>query len=215
MPRERAVAKRNRAAEVLERLRALYPDARTELDYRSPFELLIAVILSAQATDKGVNAITPGLFREYPDVYALATATPEEVEPLINSIGLFRGKARNIVNAARMLVQQHDGTIPDDFDALLSLPGVGRKTANVVLGTLYERPAIAVDTHVLRLAGRLGFSNSTDPVKVERHLQRLYPPEQWVYLHHALILHGRRVCFARKPDCPGCVLNDICPSSRV
>ncbi|MEX2541362.1 MAG: endonuclease III [Trueperaceae bacterium] len=215
MPNERIADKRRRAGETLERLRSLYPDARTELDFRSPFELLVAVILSAQATDVGVNAVTPSLFRTFPDAAALAAAGPEQVEPLINRIGLFRSKARNIVGTARMLVDRHQGEVPNDFDALLALPGVGRKTANVVLGTLYDRPGIAVDTHVLRLAKRLGFSRSDDPVKVERDLERLYRSDDWVFVHHALILHGRRVCFARNPNCPGCVLNDICPSSRV
>jgi endonuclease-3 len=215
VPREKISDKRARAGEALERLRALYPDARTELDYSTPFELLVAVILSAQATDVGVNAITPTLFQAYPDAPALAAATPEQVEPLINRIGLFRSKARNIVGAARLLEERHGGEVPNDFDALLELPGVGRKTANVVLGTLFARPGIAVDTHVLRLANRLGFSRSDDPAKVERDLERLFPKHRWVFVHHALILHGRRVCFARNPNCPGCVLNDICPASRV
>ncbi|HEX7004140.1 MAG TPA: endonuclease III [Trueperaceae bacterium] len=215
MPREKIADKRTRATEVLARLRKLYPNARTELEYRSPFELLVAVILSAQATDAGVNRLTPRLFDRYPDASSLARATPEEVEPLINSIGLFRGKARNIVAAARILVEKHAGEVPDDFDALLELPGVGRKTANVVLGTVYGRPGIAVDTHVLRVSNRLGFTRSDDPVKVEKDLERLYPSEQWVFVHHALILHGRRICVARTPKCADCVLNDICPSSRV
>lgn len=215
MPREKIADKSARAREALRRLRLLYPDARTELDYSDPFELLIAVILSAQATDVGVNAVTPTLFAEYPDAPSLASAEPREVEPLINRIGLFRSKARNIVGTARILAERHGGNVPDDFEALLELPGVGRKTANVVLGTLFGRPGIAVDTHVRRLANRLRFSRSEDPAKVERDLERLYPPEEWVYVHHALILHGRRVCFARKPDCPACVLNDICPASRV
>ena len=215
MSRERIADKRARAAEVLQRLKTLYPDAETELDFRTPFELLIAVILSAQATDRGVNEVTPGLFEAYPDAHALAKATPQEVEPLINRIGLFRSKAKNIVRTARMLVENHGGEVPHDFNALLKLPGVGRKTANVVAGTLFGRPGIAVDTHVLRLANRLKFSSSKDPVKVEKHLERLYPPEEWVYVHHALILHGRRVCKARRPECERCVLNDICPSSLV
>lgn len=215
MPREKIADKRTRATEVLARLRRLYPNARTELEYRSPFELLVAVILSAQATDAGVNRLTPRLFDRYPDASSLARATPEEVEPLINSIGLFRGKARNIVAAARILVEKHAGEVPDDFDALLELPGVGRKTANVVLGTVYGRPGIAVDTHVLRVSNRLGFTRSDDPVKVEKDLERLYATEQWVFVHHALILHGRRICVARTPKCADCVLNDICPSSRV
>jgi endonuclease-3 len=213
--RERQAEKRARAGEALERLRKIYPDARTELDYRSPFELLIAVILSAQATDVGVNALTPRLFRAYRDAGSLAAAEPGDVEPLISRVGLFRGKARNIVATARALVERHGGEVPDDFDALLELPGVGRKTANVVLGTVFDRPGIAVDTHVKRLANRLGFGRSDDPAKIESDLERLFEPGDWVYVHHALILHGRRICIARKPNCPECVLNDICPSSRV
>lgn len=215
MPREKMADKRLRAEEALSRLRALYPDARTELEFSSSFELLIAVILSAQATDVGVNTVTPGLFTAFPRAADLAAASPELVEPLINRIGLFRSKARNIVGAAQMLMERHQGEVPNDFDALLALPGVGRKTANVVLGTLFDRPGIAVDTHVLRLANRLGFSRSGDPAKVERDLERLYPSADWVFVHHALILHGRRVCYARKPDCPSCVLKDICPSSTA
>lgn len=210
--RESLTARRLRAGTILERLRELYGEARTELDYASPFELLIAVILSAQATDVSVNKASPALFRAWPDAAALAAADPDEVMPFINSIGLYRSKARNIVATAQALVNNHDGEIPRTREELMALPGVGRKTANVVLGALYGIPAIAVDTHVGRLARRLGFSRQQNPDKVELDLQKTFPPEQWVFAHHALILHGRRVCTARKPDCSGCAVRDLCPS---
>ena len=171
MPRESKRAKKARAEIVLEGLERLYPAAATELDYRTPFELLIATILSAQATDVSVNAATPALFTAYPDAHALARAEPDEVEPLIRTIGLFRSKARNIVGAARHLVEHHRGELPNDMAAMLKLPGVGRKTANVVLSNVFGRPAIAVDTHVGRLARRLGFSAHADPNRVEKDLE--------------------------------------------
>ncbi len=215
MPRESKNAKRERAQRVLDELRSLYPDAATELDFGTPFELLVATILSAQATDVSVNAATPALFDRFPDADALAAATPEEVEPFIQSIGLYRGKAKRIVGTARKLVDEHGGEVPNDMDALLAMPGVGRKTANVVLSNAYDRPAIAVDTHVGRLARRLRFSRHDDPNKVERDLQQLFPESAWIFLHHALILHGRRVCGARSPDCAACSLAPLCPSRRA
>ena len=190
-----------------------YPDAATELDFGTPFELLIATILSAQATDVSVNAATPALFRAYPDAHALAKATAAEIEPFIRTIGLFRTKGKNIVAAATRLVERHGGEVPDDFDALLALPGVGRKTANVVASNVFGRPGIAVDTHVGRLARRLKFSRHDDPDKVERDLEALFPEERWTFLHHALILHGRRVCHARGPACETCSLAGDCPSA--
>ena len=190
-----------------------YPDAATELDFGTPFELLIATILSAQATDVSVNAATPALFRAYPDAHALAKATAAEIEPFIRTIGMFRTKGKNIVAAATRLVERHGGEVPDDFDALLALPGVGRKTANVVASNVFGRPGIAVDTHVGRLARRLKFSRHDDPDKVERDLEALFPEERWTFLHHALILHGRRVCHARGPACETCSLAGYCPSA--
>lgn len=210
--RETLTARRERAALILGVLRELYGEARTELDYNSPFELLIAVILSAQATDVSVNKASPTLFGAYPDAFALSQADPEDVMPLINSIGLFRTKARNIVATAKALVEQHDGQVPSTREELMALPGVGRKTANVVLGVLFNVPAIAVDTHVGRLARRLGFSRQADPSKVELDLQKTFAQEDWVFAHHALILHGRRVCTARRPNCPGCAIRDWCPN---
>lgn len=215
MPRESAKARQQRAATVLAELARLYPEAATELKHRNPFELLIATILSAQATDTSVNAATPALFARYPDAAALAQATPKEVEPYLKRIGLYRSKAKNIVAAARQLVAHHGGQVPNDFEALLALPGVGRKTANVVLANAFGRPAIAVDTHVGRLARRLGFSEHRHPDKVEADLAALFPKDRWIFVHHALILHGRRVCLARKPNCEGCALAPWCPSRRV
>ncbi|ADV68076.1 endonuclease III [Deinococcus maricopensis] len=208
-------ALRQRATEVLARLQDLYPDARTELAFRNPFELLVATVLSAQATDKSVNAATPALFAAYPDAFALAAARVEDVEGFIRTIGLYRNKARNLVALAGLLVERHGGDVPNDFDAVVALPGAGRKTANVVLSNAFGFPAIAVDTHVGRLARRLGFTAETNPDKVEVQLQRLFPREQWVFLHHALILHGRRVCLARRPVCSACALAAVCPQVGV
>lgn len=214
MPRESKAARRERAAEVLDRLRALYPDASTELEASNPYELLIATILSAQATDVSVNAASPALFARYPDTEALAAAEPDEVEPLIQTIGLFRSKAKNIVRTARALVEEHGGEVPNDPEALVALPGVGRKTANVVLANAYGRPAIAVDTHVGRLARRLAFSREEKPDRVERDLEATFERDDWIYVHHALILHGRRVCKARTPACDRCDLAELCPGRQ-
>ena len=200
---------------MLSALDRLYPDARTELVYGTPFELLVATVLSAQATDVSVNAATPALFAAYPDAHALSQATADDIEPYIRSIGLYRGKAKNLAALARLLVERHGGEVPNDFGAVVALPGAGRKTANVVLSNAYGFPAIAVDTHVGRLARRLGLSVQTNPDKVEADLQKLFPRERWVFLHHALILHGRRVCHARKPQCPACELASFCPKVGV
>jgi endonuclease III len=215
MPRASLAARRARAAAVLEGLRTLYPDARTELRFGTPFQLVIATLLSAQATDVSVNAATPALFERYATPQAMAAATPEEVEPFIRTIGLFRTKAKNAVAAARRITEVYGGEVPHTMEELLTLPGVGRKTANVVLANAFGVPAIAVDTHVGRLSRRLGFSKHEDPDEVERDLMRLFPSEQWVFLHHALILHGRRVCVARAPRCAECAVRALCPSSRV
>lgn len=215
MPRERKVDRRARAQAVLAGLREAYPDARTELDFGTPFQLLIATVLSAQATDVSVNAATPALFERYPTPDAMAAATPEAIEPYIRTIGLYRNKAKHCVACARALLERFDGAVPDTVEALTSLPGVGRKTANVVVSNAYGVPAIAVDTHVGRLARRLGFSRHTDPDRVERDLQALFEPTDWVFLHHALILHGRRVCAARRPACASCGVAGLCPSREA
>lgn len=200
---------------MLASLERLYPDARTELDFGTPFELLVATVLSAQATDVSVNAATPALFARYPDAHAMAQASAEDIEPFIRRIGLYRGKARNLAALARLLLERHGGEVPNDFDAVVALPGAGRKTANVVLSNAYGFPAIAVDTHVGRLSRRLGLSVQTNPDKVELDLQRLFPQERWVFLHHAVILHGRRVCMARNPQCAACELAAFCPKVGV
>ncbi|WP_102127767.1 endonuclease III [Deinococcus planocerae] len=206
---------RERAPLVLAALEALYPDARTELVFRTPFELLVATVLSAQATDVSVNAATPALFTRYPDAHAMSTAGAEDLEPYIRAIGLSRAKARNLAALARLLVERHGGEVPNDFGAVVALPGAGRKTANVVLSNAYGYPAIAVDTHVGRLARRLGLSVQTNPDRVEADLGGLFPRERWVFLHHALIFHGRRVCVARRPRCAECVLLAFCPQVGV
>jgi endonuclease III len=215
MPFETKKAKLARASEVLSELQTTYLDAKTELEYGTAFQLLIATILSAQATDISVNAATPKLFKKYGTPTKMAKATPEELEPYIKTIGLYRNKAKNIAATARALLEHFEGEVPNDFEAIQTLPGVGRKTANVVLSNAYGRPGIAVDTHVGRLARRLGFSSNTNPDLVETDLEKLFPKDQWIFLHHALILHGRRVCEARKPKCEDCSLLEFCPQIGV
>ncbi|MBL0387709.1 endonuclease III [Tumebacillus sp. ITR2] len=195
---------------LIEHLQQLYPDANCELMYRNPFELLIAVVLSAQCTDKLVNEVTPGLFENYPTPEVMATLTQEEMENAIRRIGLFRNKAKNILETCRRLVEEQNGEVPNDYDYLVSLPGVGRKTANVVLSVAFGVPAIAVDTHVDRLSHRLGLTKATNVLDTEKDLMRKLPKEHWTFTHHALILHGRRVCAARTPKCAMCPLQDIC-----
>lgn len=215
----KASARRPRRAdptEVLARLKALYPDAHCELDHRNAFELLCATILSAQCTDARVNVVTPALFDRYPDASALADARQEEVEEIIRPTGFFRNKAKSLIGMARGVVRDHGGRIPASMEELRVLPGVGRKTANVILGNAFGiNEGVTVDTHVGRLSRRLGFSKHDDPLKVERDLMALFPREEWALLSHLLIFHGRRICLARKPRCESCVLADICPSSLV
>jgi len=204
------------ALEVLSRLKREYPDARTELDYQTPLQLLVATILSAQCTDKRVNMVTPLLFQTFPTAASLADAPPEKVEEIIKSTGFFRNKTKSLIGLGKALVERHNGEVPDSMDALVRLPGVGRKTANVVLGNAFKKNVgIVVDTHVARLSHRLGFTRETDPVKIEQDLMPLFPREDWALLAHLLIFHGRRVCEARRPKCEICVLSDICPSSTV
>jgi endonuclease III len=213
--KETKKAKLARASQVLEGLIETYPDAKTELEYETAFQLLIATILSAQATDVSVNAATPKLFKKYGTAEKMAKATPEELEPYIKTIGLYRVKSKNIAATARAILEHFEGEVPNDFEAIQTLPGVGRKTANVVLSNAYGRPGIAVDTHVGRLARRLGFSSNTNPDLVEADLEKLFPKDQWIFLHHSLILHGRRVCDARKPKCEECSLLEFCPQIGV
>jgi endonuclease-3 len=204
------------AKEILTRLKREYPDARTELDYETPLQLLVATILSAQCTDKRVNMVTPLLFTTFPTAAALADAPQEKLEEIIKSTGFFRNKSKSLIGLGKALVERHGGEVPDSMEALVELPGVGRKTANVILGNAFgKNEGIVVDTHVGRLSLRLGLTKQTDPVKVEQDLMPLFPREDWALLAHLLIFHGRRVCFARSPACEKCVLNDICPSSTV
>ena len=212
MPRETLIKKRQRTEALLTLLHDLYPAARTELDFGDPFQLLIATMLSAQATDVSVNRATPVLFAAFPDATALARASASEVEPYIKSIGLYRTKAANVVATSKLLMERHGGKVPETIAELMALPGVGRKTANVVASNAFDVPAIAVDTHVGRLARRLGLSASMRPDQVEADLMKVIPRSQWVFAHHALILHGRRVCKARSPLCSSCLLCSLCPS---
>jgi len=200
---------------LLTKLTRLYPDAHCALHHDDPLQLLIATILSAQCTDVRVNMVTPALFRRYPDARGFAEAKPEELEELIRSTGFFRNKAQNIIAACKAIVAEHGGKVPDSLEQLVQLPGVGRKTANVVLGDAFGVPGITVDTHVGRLSRRLGLSRHEDPEKVERDLMAVIPKAEWTPVSHRLIFHGRQVCFARKPNCDGCVLNDICPRIGV
>ena len=205
-----------RAAAIEAALAAAYPDATCELDFRNPYELLVATILSAQCTDVRVNLVTPALFKRYPDAAALAIAEQGELEGMIRSTGFFRNKAKSLLGMARAVVENHGGEIPGTMEAMTRLPGVGRKTANVVLGTAFGyATGVVVDTHVSRLAGRLGLSAQSDPEKIERDLMELFPPASWVALGHRLIVHGRRVCAARKPACDGCPLEALCPRIGV
>ncbi len=200
---------------VLIDLAALYPTAPIELNFETPFQLLVATILSAQCTDVRVNLVTPALFAAYPTPHAMAEADQSELEDLIHSTGFFRAKAKNIRGAAAAIVRDHGGEVPRTLDELVKLPGIGRKSANVVLGDAFDTPGITVDTHVGRLARRLGLTRHTDPVKVEFSLNKLIPQREWTLASHRLILHGRRVCHARKPACERCALDPICPKVGV
>lgn len=188
-----------------------YPEAKTELTYDGPFQLLVAVVLSAQCTDVRVNQVTPGLFAKYPTAEKLAKARQSDVEKIIHSCGFYRNKAKNIISASHDIVEKFGGEVPSTLDELVTLGGVGRKTASVVLNQAFDEPAIAVDTHVLRVANRLGWANSENPVKVEMQLRELLPKEVWSTVNGMLILHGRRLCKARKPLCEKCFLQDVCP----
>ena len=197
-------------------LAAAYPDATCELDFRDPYELLVATILSAQCTDARVNQVTPALFRRFPDAAALAAAEAGELEALIRPTGFYRNKAKALLGMARAVVERHDGGIPPRMDELTALPGVGRKTANVILGTAFSlATGVVVDTHVSRLSRRLGLSVHDDPEKIERDLMALFPSDSWVALGHRLIVHGRRVCSARAPACERCPLGKVCPRVGV
>lgn len=203
-----------RARVIMDRLADLYPDAHIMLHYDTPYHLLIAVILSAQTTDAGVNKVTPVLFERFPEPEDLAGADPAEVEEIVRPTGFFRNKTKSIMGAARMIVAEYGGEVPDTMEGLISLPGVARKTANIVISNAFGKvEGIAVDTHVFRLAHRFGLSEEKDPDKVERDLMEVFPRDEWFHVNYRFIDHGRAVCTAKRPVCGTCALNDVCPSA--
>jgi endonuclease-3 len=214
--RESPAERKARARKIARQLAKTYAAATSALHHDSPYQLIGATILSAQCTDERVNMVTPKLFRRYPAVQALAQAKQSELEDIIRSTGFFRSKATNLIGMARAVVRDHDGRIPQSLDELVALPGVGRKTANVVLGTAFGIPSgVVVDTHVKRITHRLGLTDSTNPEQIERDLMELLPESEWINFAHRLIHHGRRICTARKPDCPNCPLLALCPRIGV
>jgi endonuclease-3 len=206
---------RDRARRIYRRLAELYPDAHCALVHDGPLQLLIATILSAQCTDARVNLVTPALFARYPDAAAFARAKPGELQKLIQSTGFFRNKARNIIACCQQLVEQHGGQVPATMEELVPLTGIGRKTANVILGNAFATPGIPVDTHVARLSQRMGLTTETHPVKIERDLMQLIPRKDWTDFGHCMIFHGRQVCHARNPNCDQCTLSRLCPKIGV
>lgn len=215
-PRPRSKAARiEQAVAVNEALTRYYPDARCELDYTNPLELLVATVLSAQTTDVRVNSVTPELFARYPSAADYRDADREELESILRPLGFFRAKAKSLIGLGGALVEDYDGMVPGSLNELVKLPGVGRKTANVVLGNAFGIPGITVDTHVGRLSRRLGWSREEDPVKVEKDIAGLLPEEEWTMACHRLIFHGRRLCTARKPACDRCPIADLCPSFPI
>ncbi len=215
MPRESTAARRTRAGTILAALEQAYPDAHCALEHDDPYQLLVATMLSAQCTDVRVNLVTPALFARFPDATALAEGTQDEVEDLIRSTGFFRNKGKNLLAMAEVLVERHGGQVPETMDELRALPGVGRKTANVVLGNAFGRnDGITVDTHVGRIARLLRLTSATDPEKVERDLMALFPQPKWTLLSHLLISHGRAICVARRPNCAACPVAAQCPSAK-
>ncbi len=213
--RETAEARKRRAAEIVRRLKGRYPEPECALVHDGPFQLLVATILSAQCTDVRVNKVTPALFRRFSSPQAFAKADIREIEGLIRSTGFFRSKAKSIQVASRDIVEKFGGRVPATLDELVQLRGVGRKTANVILGNAYDTPGLVVDTHVGRLSRRMGLTRETDPVKVEFALMKLLPQEEWTNFSHRLIWLGREICSARKPQCSDCLLKDICPKTGV
>lgn len=208
--------KQERAEEIAVRLKRMYPKAKCSLDFTNAFELLIATMLSAQSTDVRVNIVTKSLFRKYPDAQAFASASQVEMERDVKQTGFYRNKAKAVIAASKALVEKHGGNVPPSMDELVALPGVGRKTANVVLSNAFKKPVgIVVDTHVTRVAARLGLTSSDDAVVIEQDLMKLLPQKEWTSFAHRIIYHGRSVCIARKPKCVECDLNDVCPSAEV
>lgn len=213
---ERMKSAKDRLPEIIEVLRREFPESRTALKFETPFQVLVATILAAQCTDERVNKITPGLFRKYPTAEAFASADREELENEIRSTGFFRNKTKSILGAAKKIVEDFGGRVPDTMADLVTLPGVARKTANIVLSAGYGKAeGIAVDTHVRRLAGRLGLTRESDPEKIERDLMRIVPRQDWLDLNFMLVDHGRKTCRARKPDCPACPIRHLCPSANT
>jgi endonuclease-3 len=202
---------RTRAGRINRKLAQLYPDAQCALHYANPLQLLVATILAAQCTDERVNRVTPALFARYPDAHAFAAAEQSELEKMIQSTGFFRNKAKSLIACCRQLVDLHEGEVPRTMEELVALPGVGRKTANVLLGNVFDVPGIPVDTHVGRLSQRMGLSAHSDPEKIERDLMALLPRKEWTKFVHRMIYHGRQVCQARKPQCEACSLAAFCP----
>ena len=214
MARETLQRRQARAAAILRRLKKEYPDAKCELDWSTPLELAVATILSAQCTDKRVNLVTPALFKKYRAARDWAAAPQATLEKEFHSTGFFRNKAKNVRALMARLEAEFGGELPGDFDVLVSLPGIGRKTANLLVATVFGKPGLVVDTHFIRLSNRLGFvKNETDATKIERELAKIVPPGDWTDWSHRMVWHGRRRCFARKPDCPNCSLADLCPSA--
>ena len=207
--------KKDRIREILNLLKKHYPDAKTRLDFKNNYECIVAVSLSARTTDNQVNKITPELFQSYGDFYKLSSAKPSEIEALINKCGLYKSKSRNLVEMARIIVNDYHGDVPSDIIELMTLPGVGRKTANVVRSTLFNQPAIAVDTHVFRVSRRLGLATGKDTIKVEKELMEIIPKKDWSKTHHQLITHGREICHSRKPLCDNCFLKNVCPKINL
>ena len=210
--RETVLGRKRRARRINRELAQLYPYAHAELDFQNPFELLVATVLSAQTTDIRVNAVTPLLFARFPTPLAMAQAQQDQVEALIKSTGFYRAKAANLLALATRLVDEYDGVVPGSLDALITLPGVGRKTANVVLGNAFGVPGITVDTHFMRLARRFGWTESSDPVRIEADVAALFERKDWTMLSHRVVFHGRRICHARKPACGACPIAPLCPS---
>jgi endonuclease-3 len=209
---ESALALKRRARKINRELAELYPYAHAELDFRNPFELLVATVLSAQTTDVRVNAVTPVLFARYPDPLAMSQAQSVELEDIIKSTGFFRAKAANLLALATRIVDEYDGVVPGTLKDLVTLPGVGRKTANVVLGNAFGVPGITVDTHFMRLSRRFGWTTSEDPVRIEADVAALFEPKDWTMVSHRVVFHGRRICHARKPACGVCPLAHLCPA---
>ena len=214
MARETLQRRRARAAAILRRLKKEYPNATCELDWSTPLELAVATILSAQCTDKRVNLTTPALFKKYRTAQDWAAVPQATLEKAFHSTGFFRNKAKNVRALMARLDAEFGGELPGDFDVLVSLPGIGRKTANLLVATVFGKPGLVVDTHFIRLSNRLGFvKNETDATKIERELAKIVPPQDWTDWSHRMVWHGRRRCFARKPDCVNCSLADLCPSA--